>query len=396
MNTLTQWLDTPTGRESWKFSDPTPLTGARFEPMDGPVPPAGDLPLLPFCSDSRRLVFWNGTCLADETAGDVLATGVTITTLTEDRTAPGFGTQATVESGTIAALSGNNLREALHIHLADGATPDRPLELVFVTDDLSTDKLVAPRVLITAGQGSRALIIERHLDLGDRPVLNVPVVEVLCGPESDITHLKWLGSGPAAQHYGGTYVRQDQGSRYVSREFVLAGQRVRRELHLHLAGSGASCVLTGLALASGLRHTDVRTRIYHDVPGCTTDELYKGILIDRGQSVFDGLIRVAPDAQQTRAYQTNRNLLLSDDAVSYSIPRLEIYADDVKCSHGSTTGQLSAEEMFYLRSRGFDEMMARRLLSYAFASEVVDQVEHPGLRDELTATIHQILDRVQS
>ena len=396
MNSLTQWLETPTGRESWKYSDPAPLTGDRFAPFAAPAPPAGDLPLLPACADSRRLVFWNETCLADETAGDDRSSGMTIAALTKDRAAPGLGTLATDESGTIADLNNRNRQETLHIHLEDGAAPDRPLELVFVTDDRSSDRLVAPRVLITAGGGSRAVVIERHLDLGRDPVLNVPVVEVLCGPGSDITHLKWLGNGPDALHYGGTFVRQDEGSRYVSREFVLAGHRVRREMHLHLAGPGASCILAGLTLASGLRHTDVRTRVYHDVPGCTTDELYKGILIDRGQSVFDGLIRVAPDAQQTGAYQTNRNLLLSDDAVSYSIPRLEIYADDVKCSHGSTTGQLSAEEMFYLRSRGFDEMMARRLLSYAFASEVVDQVEHPGLREELTASIQQILDKVPS
>ncbi len=384
------------GREEWKFGDPAPLNNGAFTACRDLVKPDSTLPLLPGCRDARRLVFWNGHFLpaASATAAD-LPSGVNLAPLAEARVAPEFGTLATPDTGPLAILNAEHMQDALHIRLAEGAAFPDPFELIFVTDNQTSGKLVAPRVLITAGPGSTATIIERHLALGDKPVLSVPVVEVFCGPDSRVTHLKWLGGNPAAMHYGSTHVRQDTRSNYTSREFLLGGKRVRCELHVHLAGQKAACTLTGFSLTDGLRHSDVRTRVYHDVPGCSTDELYKGIITDRGQSVFDGLIRVAPDAQQTRAYQTNRNLLLGNDAVSYSIPRLEIYADDVICSHGSTTGQLGREELFYLRSRGFDAATARRLLSYAFASEVVDSVEHAGLRDELMIEIHRVLDKVQ-
>ena len=201
-----------------------------------------------------------------------------------------------------------------------------------------------------------------------------------------------MGEQDGSLHYGSTHVRQEADSRYCSREFLLGGELIRRELHVRLAGSGAQCELTGLSVIGDGQLGDVRTRVHHDAPGCRTDELYKGLFLGKGKGVFDGLIKVARDAQQTRAFQTNRNLLLDDGAVSHSIPRLEIYADDVKCSHGSTTGQLSAEQMFYLRSRGFDAATARQLLSFAFAREVIDSIGDQSLRSELTAEVTRRLE----
>ncbi len=385
------------GREDWKFADPAPLVGGRFPTCPDGARPAGKLPLLPGCNGTRRLVIWNGMVLPDSTEdpGDP-PSGVVLAPLAEARATPEFGSLARTEAGPLAALNREHMQDALLIELGQDATPDHPLELIFVTDSQAATRLVAPRVLIITAADSRAVVIERHLDLGHGEVLNVPVTEIFCAPGAELTHLKLVNGGDKAMHYGSTFVRQDAGSRYTSGEFLLGGARIRRELHVRLAGAEAACDLSGLSLADGLRHTDVRTRVHHDVPGCATDELYKGIFADRGQGVFDGLIRVAPGAQQTRAFQTNRNLLLGDDAVSYSIPRLEIYADDVKCSHGSTTGQLGREEMFYLRSRGFDAALARRMLSYAFASEVLERVPVAELREELTTEIHRILDGVQA
>ncbi len=385
------------GREDWKYADPAPLADGRFHAFPDSARPAGKLPLLPGCDGTRRLVVWNGMVLSDsvEDPGDP-SSGVVLAPLAEARATPGFGSLAQPETGPLSALNRKHMQDALLIKLERDVVADRPLELVFVSDGQAAAKLVAPRVLISAASGSRAVIIERHLDLGHGEVLNVPVTEIFCGPGAELTHLKLINGGRKAMHYGSTFVHQDTGSRYTSGEFLLGGARIRRELHVRLAGTEAACDLSGLSLTDGLRHTDVRTRVHHDVPGCTTDELYKGIFADRGQGVFDGLIRVAPGAQQTRAFQTNRNLLLGDDAVSYSIPRLEIYADDVKCSHGSTTGQLGREEMFYLRSRGFDAALARRMLSYAFASEVLERVPVAELREELTTEIHRILDGVQA
>jgi Fe-S cluster assembly protein SufD len=161
----------------------------------------------------------------------------------------------------------------------------------------------------------------------------------------------------------------------------------RREVHLALAGRDAECSLEALYLADGDERRDLRTRVRHAEPGCRTHELYKGILDGRARGIFDGLIYVAQDAQKTDARQTNRNLLLSPAATAYSLPRLEIYADDVKCTHGSTTGQLSDEQHFYLRTRGFSAEAARALLTYAFASELLETIAPVALRQELTAAL---------
>ncbi len=384
------------GREEWKYGDVTPLASGDFTICQNPVKPASTLPLLPGCQDADQLVFWDGHFLPEASVmARELSFGVNLAPLAEARVTPEFGSLATPDTGPLAILNTEHLQNVLHIRLDQDSALDRPLELVFVTDNQAAGKLVTPRVMITAAAGSKATIIERHIGLGDQPVLCVPVMEIFCEAGARLTHLKWVGNHSAAMHYGSTHVLQQAESSYTSREFLLGGKRIRRELHVHLAGAQATCTLTGLSLTDGLRHSDVRTRVYHDVPDCTTHENYKGILADRGQSVFDGLIKVAHGASQTQADQTNRNLLLSDDAISYSIPRLEIYTDDVKCSHGSTTGQLGQDELFYLRSRGFDAAMARRMLSYAFASEIVDEVEHEGLRDEITTEIHKLLDKVQ-
>jgi len=250
---------------------------------------------------------------------------------------------------------------------------------------------VPVRNLIRLGAGSEATIIERF-DLGGERTVEQPLTEVACGPEAVVNHIKLVGGAAAGEHYGSTHVIQQADSRYRSWEIVTGGRLARRELHLTLAEPGAACDLNALYMGSGRQRFDLRTRVRHDAPECETRELYKGILDGEARGVFDGLIKVARDSQQTLAHQTNRNLLLSDDAVVNSIPRLEIYADDVKCSHGSTTGQLDDEQLFYLQTRGFSEAAARTYLAWAFASEVIESIPVPAVRDELSAKVTQVLD----
>jgi Fe-S cluster assembly protein SufD len=227
-------------------------------------------------------------------------------------------------------------------------------------------------------------------------VVEQPLSEILCAPKAVVNHIKLVTGNAAGDHHGSTHVRQRSDSRYRSWEFVAGGRVARRELHLALTEPGAACDLNALYLGQGAQRFDLRTRVIHDAPECETRELYKGILDGEARGVFDGLILVARDSQRTSAHQTNRNLLLSDDAVVNSIPRLEIYADDVKCSHGSTTGQLDDEQIFYLRSRGFSPAEARTYLAWAFASEVIETVPVAQLKEELSVALTKTLDIVDS
>jgi len=256
--------------------------------------------------------------------------------------------------------------------------------------------MLAPRLLVEVGQNSRAGIVERYLSADDSPHFTNAIGELSLAEGARLAHLKLLAENAAAWQIGANHVRQAATSHYASREILLGGAMCRRELHVTLAGREASCELNALYLGAGEQRHDLRTRVRHAASDCQTRELYKGILDGRARGIFDGLIIVEQDAQKTDARQTNRNLLLSPDATAYSLPRLEIYADDVKCTHGSTTGQISDEQLFYLRTRGFSADAARALLTYAFASEIVEGVEPAALRRELASALLARLPQSQS
>lgn len=384
------------GREEWKFGDIAPVRSGGFLPRSALDVRAGGAPALPPADDALRLVFLNGRFRTeDSSALNTLPPGVRVRPLAEAGSSRELGSVADMEGAPLTALNTAYWQDGLLLRLEPGTALERPIELIFFADGRAAGSLLAPRNLIVAGRGSRAAISERYLSADGVKALNLPVTEVICEPGSDIRHLKWLGEQHGILHYGSTHVRQGAGSRYASREFLLGGSRIRREVHVRLAGDEAVCDLSGLSLAGGDQRTDARTRVHHEALRCRTQEIYKGIFMGHSQGVFDGLIKVAPGAQGTQAYQSNRNLLLGDEAASRSIPRLEIYADDVKCSHGSATGRLAEDQIYYLRSRGFAAGAARDLLAHAFASEVVDGVENLRMREELTGEIRRRLAEVR-
>jgi Fe-S cluster assembly protein SufD len=372
------------GREEWKYSDTNLFSHGRFVPF-GSSSASGSPINLPE-TDDLRLVFINGVFSSENSRISGLKAGIDLQPLA-GATAAGLGQLAVTKDAPLVALNTIFWTDGLKLELADGVSLEKPIHLHFLTDGKATGKLVTPRNLIRAGRGSKATIIEHFEATAEDELLHAPVTEIFCGADSDIVHLKIISESTKALHLGSTHVRQAEGSRYTSREFAMSGALVRRELHLDLVGQGATCDLTALSMAGSKERRDMRTRVGHLVSGCETFELYKGLFDDNASGVFDGKILVARDAQQTNAHQTNRNLLLSDDAVSYSIPRLEIYADDVKCSHGSTTGQLDDEQIFFLRSRGFDAQSARVMLARAFANEILEGVKQTDLRVRLDAEI---------
>jgi Fe-S cluster assembly protein SufD len=247
-----------------------------------------------------------------------------------------------------------------------------------------------PRVLVLAGEGSEATVVETFLGRAPARTLTNAVAELVLAPGALLHHVRVLDEGEA-WHVGAVQAHQARDSRLISHNLCLGAALTRIDLGSVLDGQGAECLLHGFYLAEGRQHVDNHTFLEHGQPHCPSRELYKGILSGNARAVFNGRILVRQAAQKTDAKQQNRNLLLSGQATVYTRPQLEIYADDVKCTHGATIGRLDEQAMFYLRARGIGETEARALLLRAFAAEILDQVPVPALRQELE---HLVAERL--
>jgi len=378
------------GREDWVHGEAGGLATGDMVPVHG-IATAQKMDKITTLSDSHLLVFVNGVYEPTLSRPGTLPAGVVVQPLSAVGELPALGSVALAEGDGFTALNMVFWRDGLYLDLPDGVVLEQPIELQFRVAPGSRGGVVPVRNFVRLGAGSRATIVERFTS-GDDGVVAQPVTEIVCGPDAVLNHIKIIDGEAQGEHFGSTHVVQRRNSRYNSWEMLTGWRLSRRELHVDLAESGAVCDLNAIYMGGARQRFDLRTRVDHNAAGCTTRELYKGVLNGEARGVFDGLIRVAADSQQTVAHQTNRNLLLSDDAVVNSIPRLEIYADDVKCSHGSTTGQLSDEQLFYLRTRGFSPAEARAYLAGAFASEVIETMPVAALREELFALVSRDLE----
>jgi Fe-S cluster assembly protein SufD len=264
-----------------------------------------------------------------------------------------------------------------------------PVQLLFVASAPDRARADHPRNLIVLERESRATMVESYVALTADAYLTNAVTELVVSPGADVDHLKVTLESPRAFHVGRTDLRQERGSRVNSCSVVFGGRLVRNDVSARLDGEGADCRLSGLSVQSGDQHLDTATFVDHRSPRAVSRQLYKGVLDGRARGVFSGRVVVRPGANGTDAHQTNKNLLLSDGVEVDSKPQLEIFADDVKCSHGAADGQLAGDAIFYLKSRGLDEPAARTLLTRAFASEVLDRLPVEPIRvwcDHLLAT----------
>jgi len=239
------------------------------------------------------------------------------------------------------------------------------------------------RVLVVVGRNSQATIVERYSGPAGATYFTSAVSEIILDEGAIIDHYKVQQEGDGAFHVATTQVRMGRSSKFSSHNLTFGGKLTRNDVNAFLAGEGCECTLNGLYLGGGGQLIDNHTRIDHAMPHCASHELYKGILDGKARGVFAGRIYVHQDAQKTDAKQTNQTLLLSDDAVIDTKPQLEIFADDVKCTHGATVGQLDAEAVFYLRTRGIGKDEARALLTFAFANDIIGRIKIESLRDNL-------------
>ena len=282
---------------------------------------------------------------------------------------------AFIEDGAVVRVSG-------------GARIPDPIHLVFLSTGNGGQPFVThPRNLILVGAGSECSVVEHYVGVGEASYFSNPVTEVAVGENANLDHYRLQEEGPAAHHVSTLEIRQESNSVARTMSADLGGRLTRNDLNVFLGGQGADAALDGIFVVSGEQLVDNHTRIEHAAPHCGSREIYKGILGGRSRGVFRGRIVVHPGAQKTDSVQTNNNLLLSDRALVNTKPQLEIYADEVKCTHGATIGQLDQEAIFYMRSRGIDEAMARSILTYGFAEDVIRRVRLAGLRDRLSSLL---------
>ena len=369
--------------EAWRGTNVTPLAGMPFvaaSPGEAPRHKLANLKL-----GGPRFVFSGGELIASEgTAPEGLWAGTFADAIEKfGNKVSGWVTGEETEFGAFEALNRAFLAHGAVVVVEAGASIDVPVEIVYSMSSQQAAAIQQPRTLIVAEDNSRASVVEIFISEGDTPTLTNAVSRAVIGENANVEHARVQFEGPSAWHVSTVTSRQARSSNYTAHHINLGARVARHNTRAVLDGEGANCLLNGLYLASGDQHVDNHTWIEHRVPQCESHELFKGILDDRSSGVFSGYIHVFLDAQKTDAYQSSANLLLSDDAVIDAQPQLEIYADDVKCSHGSTTGQISEDALFYLRSRGLTETHARGLLVRAFARDVTERLTETAARERV-------------
>ena len=304
-----------------------------------------------------------------------------------------LGRHAGYEDHAFRALNTAFVEDGAAVRLDPGRTLDKAVHLAFpAPSERSRNRIAHPRTLVVVGAGSRLTVVETYAGSGADTCCTNAVTEIVLEEDAALDHYRLLRQGEKAFHIGTVQVHQARNSRYRSHSVTWGGAITRVEINARLDGEGADCQLQGLYVAGGRQHVDSRTVIEHAKPHGTSRELYKGVLNGRARAVFNGKIVVHEEAQKTDARQSNKNLMLSRDAEIDSKPQLEILADDVRCSHGTTIGQLEDDQLFYLRSRGLNQAVARKLLVHGFASEILDGVAIEPLKDGLTAQVFSELE----
>ena len=337
-------------------------------------------------TDWHRLVFINGSFDESLSSFDEVGASLRVTSLANAIESGNpvlerhLGKIAAFDQHTFTALNTAFIADGALIELANDAVVDQPIQLIFVSGG---EGVSHPRNLIVAGRHSRASVIESYVSLRDGEYFTNAVTEIALGEGAHVDHYKLQRESESAFHVGTVQIREERDSQLHSFSFAVGGSLARTNIYTSLDGNAATCTLNGLYLTDGSQHIDNQTSIEHIAPNCPSHEVYKGVLDGRSHGVFNGKVYVHPEAQKTDGKQSNNNLLLSPTARVDTKPQLEIFADDVKCTHGATVGRLDELAMFYLNSRGIGRETARTLLTYAFAADVIETIELEPLKKEL-------------
>jgi Fe-S cluster assembly protein SufD len=395
----------PTTRdEDWRFTNPLPIAQTPFHLVRNghSLPSLSQLESFLVPGAACRLVFVDGRFAPSLSSTARASTGITISNLAaamvENPRAieRHLGRYLNLQRDAFGALNTAFIEDGAYVHVGKGVIAKQPIYLLFVSAAHDFPFLSHPRNLIVAEENSQATIIEDYVSLGGDSAAAFcnTVTELVAGDHSVISHYRIERESTQAFNVSTLRIEQGRTADVASHSVLVGGALVRNNVHPVLAGEGGECLINGLFIGSDRQHLDNYMLVEHVSPRCSSRQFYNGILDGRAHGVFHGRIIVHKDAQRTDAKQTNRNLLLSDRAQIDTKPQLEIYADDVKCTHGATIGQIEENALFYLRSRGIDEASARRLLLLAFASECLERMREGPARSYVEGLIGQSLSGI--
>lgn len=395
-----QQVGYPTTRqEDWRFTNVSPIADAKFAPAAGSFAKASSLIESIAVAGSLRLAIVNGQFAAGLSDLTTMPKGVRIAGLRDGARDGSDGIEQhlakvfNIDTHPFAALNTAHLDDGVAVFIAAGAAVETPIHIVVVTGGDGKPVVAHPRVLVVAGANSQVKIAQTFVGAAGDTYFNNAVAEVVVGESAIVDYYTDQRESEQAFHIANIQAHVSAKGVFASHAFSIGARIQRHDIGIALKGEGADCTMNGVYLADGERLMDTHTSLDHAMPHCTSHELYKGILAGKARAVFNGRIIVRIDAQKTDAKQTNRALLLSDDATINSNPQLEIFADDVKCTHGAAVGQLDEEAMFYLQARGLTRIEARDMLLHAFAGEVLEGLKIPELRDQIETAFFTALAR---
>lgn len=388
--------------EAWRFTDVKPIAGGRFTLAAKPAVSAAARQavqsLLLGGADRHAAVFVNGHFVPELSSLDRLPGGVRLGSLRGAMESDAelleahLARYAKDERSPLTALSTAFIADGAVAYLPANVVLEQPLQLMFLADPASgNNSMWHPRNLVVAGRGAEGSVVESYFALGDGTYWTNAVTEVVLGENARIDTYRVQRESEQAYHTATTESYQARDSVFKLVNFTFGAQLSRQDINAVLDGEGADCTLDGLSMLDGRQHTDHHTTLEHAQPHCTSWEYFNGVFDDRARGVFTGRIIVRPGAQQTDSKQTNNNLLLSESARADSQPQLEIYADDVKCTHGATLGPIDDDHLFYLQSRGLSREEARQLLTYGFGSEILEVVKVDELKQQLDRLVRDRL-----
>jgi Fe-S cluster assembly protein SufD len=389
--------------EDWRFTNVAPLTSLPFQPMfDVPVINGAETKALNDFVFSKlagpRLVFVNGHYSAKLSSVAGLPVGVKAGSLSAALSADPaliekyLGRCTPAMDNAFAALNSAFFLDGGFVHVPKGVDAAAPVQLVYICSAGKNGATAHPRNLIVAEAGSRLTIVESYIATTAAAYFTNAVTEIFAGDNAFVEHLKFQDEAPGAFHIAAIHGEFGRASQVNFHSFALGAKLSRNSIRTKLAGEGLECILNGLYLTRGEQLADHHMVVEHAQPNCASHEYFNGILDDKSKGVFHGRILVRPVAQKTDAKQTNKNLLLSDDATADTKPQLEIYADDVKCTHGATIGQLNDESIYYLRSRGIGKDTARQMLIHAFAGEIIERIKCEPAREAVDKLVWDRLE----
>jgi len=392
-----------TRAEDWRYTNVAPIAQAAFKPagyeQNGLT--SADIENYTFGElECCRFVFINGVFSHEFSSFRCSSRGARLMSLAaaleteRNYVEPYLAQYASWDKNAFTALNTAFVADGAFVFLPPGSVMKETIHLLYLSTSRGHPTVSHPRNLIVAGSGSRVSIVESHVGLEKGVYFTNAVTEIVVGKDAVVDYYRQQRESESAYHVSTVQVAQEASSAFSSHSISLGGSLVRSDVNVLLNGEGGDCTLNGLYVTKARQHVDNHTSIDHAKPHCTSRELYKGILDEKSSGVFNGRILVRKDAQKTNARQTNKNLLLSEEALVNTKPQLEIFADDVKCTHGATIGQLEEESLFYLRSRGIDEKSARTLLTYAFASDIVGNIKIKPFQCQLDLVLLTRLSRV--